>query len=228
MKITYIIDKITNLYTVILLTVIFLFYVIFSENGSLTLEEIKFFITIFSLLAVFSHRYEEDKAHLFCFTFVAFCILLFLAIRFSKYSYYFPQNSVVPDKSWKDSWDTFIIVIVTNAFILFSTLFFIYSYLSMPRNHVNRKYYDSSYEIFKLFNKSINYSLNDNEKIKIKDFCKSEIGKLKSKPIYKYRRYRFLKLFYKNPYNRKQYIMTLKKIKMYSQINEKLYITYNI
>ena len=98
----------------------------------------------------------------------------------------------------------------------------------MPAKHAKKKYRDYSYEIFKLFNKSINYSLNDSEKLKIKEFCESEIKMLKSKPIYKYRRYRCLKCFYKNPYNRKQYIIILKKIKMYSQIDKKLYITYNI
>ena len=222
MKINKLLDKISILYIVISLAYVFLFYVIVSKKGSLTLEEIKFFITIFSIFAVFSHRYEDDKAHLLCFIFIVYDILIYLGIRFSKY------NSHLTNDSWRNSWDSAIVILGMNAFLLISVLFFICSYIPMPRNHMNKKYYDYSYEIFKLFNKSLYYSLNDNEKIKIKDFCKSEIEILKSKPIYKYRRYRFLKLFYKNPYNRKQYIITLKKIKMYSQINEKLYITYNI
>lgn len=192
----------------------FIVFMILLDIESLKLEDIKFIITVLSILSAFSHRYEDEKAQEVCFILIIIDILLFFYLRFVLYK----DLSII--SHFKGSENSKTIILVINAFILYSIIYFLYGYISMPLNYRKKKYSESSEEIFMLYNKSINYHLNDREKIKIKKFCKSEIDRLKLLSIYKHK---FLQSIFK-----KKYDLILQEINMYIEIEEKLYINYNI
>ena len=179
-----------------------------NRNG-LSMDSIKFIITIFSILGVFSRSYEDEKAQITCFLLIILDIAIYLFFIFCN------KEVTITNKLAANEIKFYIVM--SDGFIIWSVCYFLYRYSTMPFMYQSKKYREYSELIYMLYNKSLNYSLNDSEKLKIKKFCEDEISKLSTirLKVYKY-------IF------KKRYLKIMDRINMYKEINGKLSITFNI
>ena len=179
------------------------------DNKGLSMNNMIFIFSVFSILLVFSRNYENEKAQRTCFIFILLNIAIFLFYIFCN------KEVMMVNKLASDKIKYFIMIL--DGFIIWSLCYFLYRYSTMPYIHQRRKYSEYSEIIYMIYNKSLNYTLNDSEKLKIKKFCEEEISKLSTirLKIYKY-------IF------KKKYLRITNRIKMYNEIKDKLVITFNI
>lgn len=183
-------------------------YQLNNYNG-LSMDSIKFSITIFSIFAVFSRSYENEKAQITCFLFIILDISIYLFFIFCNKEVTITNKLAYNEMKY--------LIMMLDGVIIWSVCYFLYRYSTMPLIYKSKKYEEYSNLIYMLYNKSLNYSLNDSEKLKIKKFCEEEISKLSTI------RLRVCKYIFK-----KRYLKIMDRINMYKEINGKLSITFNI
>ncbi len=174
---------------------ILLLPIFFDNEYFLTLDDIKFIITVLSILSAFSQRYSNDKASEYCFALILINCLFFFFVKYLSF--------LAPSK---------FINLSYNAFIIGTVIYFFFTFSSMATQHNKKQNIISRDEFLIIFNKSINQPLNNDEKIKIKKFCKSEIERLKLLPIHKHK---YLQFIFNKKYN-----LILQDISMYTQIDK--------